>query len=104
MDYTNPPLRHLDRVVDVMKMVNIAPRAGIKPISLAFRISVLINAQPWLPDVTTLPTHPCLCGSLPERSVQTSTLVSSVLKLTKLILRLLCIPAAGIREVDIGLG
>ena len=28
-----------------------------------------------LPDVTTIPTPTCLCGSLPQRSVQTATLL-----------------------------
>ena len=27
-----------------------------------------------LPDVITIPMHTCLCGSLPQRSVQTTTL------------------------------
>ena len=33
------------------------------------------NTPPRLPDFITLPMPPCLCASLPERSVQTTILV-----------------------------
>ena len=56
-------------VVDAMKMGNIVPRAGIEPTSLAFQASVLTITLHRLPDVTTIPTRPCLCSSLPERAV-----------------------------------
>ena len=45
-----------------MKMGIIAPRAGIKPTSLAGRVSVLTITLPKLPDVTILSTSSCLCG------------------------------------------
>ena len=53
-------------------MGNIVSRVGIESISLAFWASVLIITL----DVTNQPTSICLCGSLPEGSVQTTTLVS----------------------------
>ena len=59
-----------------MKIGTSAHRAGIEPMSLAFQASVLSITQPRLPDVTTVPTPTCICGSLPERSVQTTTLVA----------------------------
>ena len=49
-------------------MVNIAPRAEIKPISLALPASVPTITPPRLSDA-----HPCAPGFLPERSVQTNT-------------------------------
>ena len=52
-----------------MKMGNTAPRAGVKPISLAFRASVLPLHHAGFPDVTT-PT--CQCSSFPQRSVHTT--------------------------------
>ena len=58
-----------------MKMENIVPRVGTEPITLAFWASVLTIASPRLPDVTILQMPPCLCGSLTERLVQTTTLV-----------------------------
>ena len=55
---------------------NIVPTAGIEPTSLAFYASVLTITPPSLADVNTLQTHTCLCGSMPDRSVQTTSLVS----------------------------
>ena len=59
----------------VMEMGNIVLRVGIELTSLAFQASVLTITPPRLCDVTTLPTPTCLCGSLPERSLQTDTLL-----------------------------
>ena len=59
-----------------MKMGNIVPRVGIKPTSLALWASVLTITPSRSHDVTTVPTPTCLCGSLPERSVQAITLLS----------------------------
>ena len=56
-------------------MGNIMPKAGIEATSLAFWASVLTITSPGLPDVTILPTHTFLFGSLPERSVHTTTLL-----------------------------
>ena len=56
-----------------MPMGNIAPRAGIEPTSLAFLASELTITPPRLPDVTTLHMSACSRGTLPERSVQTTT-------------------------------
>ena len=56
----------------VMKMGNSVYRAAIEPTSLAFRASVLTITSPRLPDIITLYTPTCLCGSLPEKSVQTT--------------------------------
>ena len=56
-----------------MKMGNIAPRAGIEPASLAFQASLLTITQHSLVDITILATPTCLCSSLPERSVHTTT-------------------------------
>ena len=61
-------------VMGLMKMGNIAPRAGIEPTSLAFQVNGVTITPPRLPDVTTLPSPIYLCGSLPERSVQTTTI------------------------------
>ena len=52
-------------------MRNIVPRVGIQPTSFAFQVSVLTITPPKLPGVITLAMPSCLCGSLPERSVQT---------------------------------
>ena len=59
----------------VMKVGNIVPRVGIEPTSLAFQANVLIITPHRLPDVITIPMPTCLCSSLPQRSVQTTTLV-----------------------------
>ena len=72
-------------VVGVMKMGNIAPRAGIKPTSLAFWPSVLTTMPPRLPDVTTLPMLTWLCGIFPDRSVQTTTLFIKHLHVTSML-------------------
>ena len=56
-------------------MGNIEFRVGSEPMSLAFCTSVLTITPPRFPDVTTLSTHTYLCDSLPERSVQTTSLV-----------------------------
>ena len=56
-------LLDITSAVGVIKMGNIAHRAEIGP------------TPPSLPHVTTLPTPTSLRGSLPERSVQTTTLV-----------------------------
>ena len=59
-----------------IKMENIYPRAGVKPTSLAFWASVLpISDRRRLPDVNTTPAPTFLCSSLPQRSVQTTTLI-----------------------------
>ena len=62
--------------IGVMKMEDIAPREGFKPIPLACqsKATVITITQHRLPDAITLPTPICLCGPLPERSVQTATL------------------------------
>ena len=59
----------------VMTMGNTVPRAGLEPISLAFWASVLPLHHVGFPDVTTISTPTCLRSSLPQRSVQTTTLV-----------------------------
>ena len=56
-------------------MGNIVPRAGIEPTSLGFRTSVLTIKPPRVPNVSIISTPICPCGSLPERSAQTITLV-----------------------------
>ena len=67
---------HSNSVIGVMKMRNIAPRAGIKTTSLAFQATTVTS--PRLRDITILLTPTCLCGSLPERSVQYYTIDTSV--------------------------
>ena len=62
-------------VAGVMKMGNIVAGTEIEPTSLAFRASVLTITSPRLPDVTTILMPTCLCCSLPERSVQSSTYI-----------------------------
>ena len=54
------------------KLGTIAHRERIEPTA-----SVLIITLPRLPDVTTLPLSmlTCICGSLPERPVQTTTYI-----------------------------
>ena len=54
---------------------NSAPREGIEPTSLAVRTSVLSVTPPRLPNVITLSTPICLCGSCSEWSVETTTMV-----------------------------
>ena len=58
-------------VMGVMKMGNTMFKAGLKPTSLASRASVLPLHHVGFPDV--IPT--CLSRSLPQRSVQTTTLL-----------------------------
>ena len=53
-----------------MKMGNNVPRAGFEPTSLAFRANVL---PLHCPDVIIIPMPTCLCSSLPQRPVQTTT-------------------------------
>ena len=60
-------------VVGLATMGNIAPRAGIEPTSLAFRVSLLTITPLRLPDVATLFTPNCLCDSSSERPVQFTT-------------------------------
>ena len=51
-------------------MGNIMPRVGLKPTSLTFR------ATPYSPAAaTTIPMPTSLCSTLPQWSVQTTTLV-----------------------------
>ena len=54
-----------------MKMGNNVRRIGIEPTSFALYASSLSITPSRLPDITTLSTPSCLCGSLPESSVQT---------------------------------
>ena len=61
-------------------MGNIAHRAGIESISLAFRASVLTITPNRLPDITTLQTPTCLCGCLPERSVQSTEVTVTLVR------------------------
>ena len=58
----------------MMKMGNIVPRAGLELRYLAFQASVLTIIPRRLPDATTIPMSTCLCSSLPQRSVQTTTI------------------------------
>ena len=51
-----------------MKMGNIVLIAGLEPTSLPFWTCVLHH-------VTTIPTPTCLCSSLPQRPVHTTTIV-----------------------------
>ena len=68
-------IEYITCVVGVMKMGNIVPRVGLKHISLAFRASVLPLHHIGFPDVTFIPTPTCLYKSLPQRPVQSTTLV-----------------------------
>ena len=61
--------------MSVMKMGNIAPRVGIEPTYLAFKASVLTVLPSGQLDLTILHVVTGLCSSLPEKSVQTTTLV-----------------------------
>ena len=62
-------------VMEMMIIRNTVPRVGIETPSLAPWASVLTNRPPRLPNVTTLPTPTCLSGSLPKRSMQTTTII-----------------------------
>ena len=53
-------------------MENNVPRAGFEPTSLEPWASVLIITSPNLLDDITLSKSTCLCGSLHDRSVQTT--------------------------------
>ena len=81
-------LTSYNNVVGVMKIGNNVPRAGIEATSLAFRASAPTITPCRLPDVTLTPMPTCLCGTLPEKAVQTPTsmafhaLVASVLIIT----------------------
>ena len=50
-------------VVDVTKMANAAPRAGLEPTSLLFRARLLPLHHVGFTDVTAIPTPTCLCNS-----------------------------------------
>ena len=67
-------------IVGVMKVGNILPRVGIEPTYLAFEDNVptILPARPL--DLTILPTPICLCGSYPDRSVQTITLALTIFR------------------------
>ena len=56
----------------VMKMGNGAPKEGFELTPLAFWASVLTITPHRLPDITTIPTPICLCGSQPKRSAYTT--------------------------------
>ena len=58
----------------VMKMGNIAPRAGLKPTSLTFRVSVLLLHHVGSLTSPLYPRPPFYVALLPQRSVQTTTL------------------------------
>ena len=64
--------RRVVKLKGVMKMGNTVPRTGLKLTSLEFQASVLPSHHVGFPDVTTIPMPTCLCGTLPERSVQTT--------------------------------
>ena len=57
-----------------LKMGNIVSRVETKPISLAFQASVQTITPHRFPDVTMLHTPTCLCGSLPDGMMQTTTI------------------------------
>ena len=58
-----------------MKMGIIVSRVGLKPTSLAFWACVLPFHHVGFLDVITIPVPTCLCSSLPQRSVQTTTYI-----------------------------
>ena len=64
---------HGTSVTGVMNMGNTVPRVGLKCTSLAFQASVLTLHHIGFPDVTTILTPTCICSSLPQRPVQTTT-------------------------------
>ena len=59
----------------MMKLANIAFVMGIEPTFLVFLASVLTIIPSRLLHVSTWPMSICLCSSLPQWSVQTTTLV-----------------------------
>ena len=62
-------------VVGVMKMGNNVPRAGLEATSLAFWASVLELHHVGFSDVTTSLMPTCLCRTLPQRSMQITTII-----------------------------
>ena len=70
-----------ESVIGVTKVGNIGHRAGFEPTSLAFGASVLPLHHGGFPDITALPTPTCICGSLPQRSVQTKVFTDFLLLL-----------------------
>ena len=62
------------RIMEAIKMRNVVSRAGIEPISLVYRSSALTITPPTVPDAIILSRSSRLCGSLPEASVQNTTL------------------------------
>ena len=64
---------HPDLCPPPLKMGNIVSRAKLEPTSLVFRASVLPLHHISFPNVTTIPTPTCLCNSLFQRSMQTTT-------------------------------
>ena len=66
----------IDNVMGVMKIGNIVHRAEIELTSLEFWVSVLPSHHVGFPDVTIIPTPSCLCSSVPQRSLQITTLVA----------------------------
>ena len=64
---------HGPSVAAEIKKGNTVHRAGLEPTSLTFGGSVLTITPRGLLDATITPMHPCLCGYLPQRSVQTTT-------------------------------
>ena len=79
-------------VMAEMKTGNIGPRMGIEPTSLAFWASVIPSHHVGsLMSLITIPTPTCLCSSLPQRSVRTTTIwikVSNVPSISSRSLRL----------------
>ena len=64
-------------IVGVMEMGNNVIRVRIESTSLAFQASVLTITPHRFPDVTTVSVPTCSCGTLPERSVHTTTLLTT---------------------------
>ena len=56
-------------------MGNTVPRAGLELTSMAFQTSVLPLNNVCSLNVPTIPRSTCLCGTLSQRSVQTTTLI-----------------------------
>ena len=57
-----------------MNMRQISPKAGFEPAQLAFQPSVLTITPHRLPDSITLSTPISVCGTLPERVMQTTNI------------------------------
>ena len=62
-------------VVGVMKMGNVVTREGLEPTSLGQCATIRLCR---FPDVTTIPMPTCVCGPLPKRSAQTTTLLYNI--------------------------